>query len=366
MLTKADDYPIHQTPEPIAYAGTDRNFYDRYFFNGYARDGSVLFAAAMGIYPLLNIIDASFCICIDGVQHNLHASRHLHMERMDTHVGPIAVDVVEPLQRLRVRADSAEHGIRADVLFTGYAPVLEEPRYTRRNGPRMFMDLTRLTQQGRYRGWIEIKGRRIDVEGFVGTRDRSWGVRPIGMADPQPMEPPGFSQFHWLWAPLHFDDRYVLYHLNADEHGEPWNTSCVIGHHGRPEPEHLRSATSTLTIPSGTRRASAARVTMQHRNGDRSMLDIRPLWPFFMTGLGYFNPDWAHGLNKGPMAVGYDEIVTADIASHWPPYTHIQAVSEARLTLPDGSTKSGIGVMEQLLIGPYTPLGLTGTLDPMP
>ncbi len=36
MLTKADDYPVHQLPEPIATSGTDRNFYDRYFFNGYA------------------------------------------------------------------------------------------------------------------------------------------------------------------------------------------------------------------------------------------------------------------------------------------------------------------------------------------
>ncbi len=34
MLTRVDDYPIHQTPAPIAYAGTDRSFYDRYFFNG--------------------------------------------------------------------------------------------------------------------------------------------------------------------------------------------------------------------------------------------------------------------------------------------------------------------------------------------
>ncbi len=40
MLTKADDYPIHQTADPIAAVGTsDRNFYDRYFFNGYGRDG---------------------------------------------------------------------------------------------------------------------------------------------------------------------------------------------------------------------------------------------------------------------------------------------------------------------------------------
>ena len=39
VLSWGDDYPIHQTPEPIAYAGTDRNFYDRYFFNGYAEAG---------------------------------------------------------------------------------------------------------------------------------------------------------------------------------------------------------------------------------------------------------------------------------------------------------------------------------------
>ncbi len=51
MLTKADDYPIHQTPEPIAFSGTDRNFYDRYFFNGYTRSGDVFFAAALSVYP---------------------------------------------------------------------------------------------------------------------------------------------------------------------------------------------------------------------------------------------------------------------------------------------------------------------------
>jgi hypothetical protein len=37
MLTPADDYPLHQTPEPMAFSGADRNFYDRFFFNGYSR-----------------------------------------------------------------------------------------------------------------------------------------------------------------------------------------------------------------------------------------------------------------------------------------------------------------------------------------
>lgn len=66
MLTKGDDYPLHQTSEPIAFAGTDRNFYDRYFFNGYSADGSVFFAAAMGFYPQLGIVDASFCVIAEG------------------------------------------------------------------------------------------------------------------------------------------------------------------------------------------------------------------------------------------------------------------------------------------------------------
>ena len=54
-LTRGDDFPIHQTAEPIANSGTDRNFYDRYFFNGYGREGEAYFAAAFGVYPHLNI-----------------------------------------------------------------------------------------------------------------------------------------------------------------------------------------------------------------------------------------------------------------------------------------------------------------------
>src|ERR1043166_5756102 len=121
MLTKGDDYPIHQTAEPIAYAGTHRNFYDRYFFNGYSRDGEHFFAAAMGIYPHLNVIDAAFSVIHGGRQHNVRASRCLRMERMDTHAGAIAVEVIEPLRRLRVRVDDQKNGVRADLAFTGRA-----------------------------------------------------------------------------------------------------------------------------------------------------------------------------------------------------------------------------------------------------
>ncbi|MDI1363570.1 MAG: hypothetical protein PSX79_01655, partial [bacterium] len=197
-LTWGDDYPIHQTPEPVAYAGTDRNFYDRYFFNGYAADGDgsdLFFAAALGIYPHLNIADAAFCVMKDGRQINLHASRWLRMERMDLQVGPIRIAVIEPLQRLKLTVEAPEQAIRAEIVFEGRAFPIEEPRFIRRNGPRTFMDYTRLTQNGRYSGWIEVDGVRTSVDGFVGTRDRSWGVRPVGVRDSQDLAPPVAPQF---------------------------------------------------------------------------------------------------------------------------------------------------------------------------
>src|SRR3569623_1597835 len=175
MLSKADDYPVHQLPEPIATAGSDRNFYDRYFFNGYTPDGDLFYAVALGVYPHLNVMDAAFSIVRDGVQRNLRASRLLNMERMDTRVGPISIEVIEPLKRLRVQVDENPHGVRADVVFNARAAAVEEPRFTYRQGPRTLLDYTRLTQNGSYEGYIEFEGRRFDIGPEVlGTRDRSW------------------------------------------------------------------------------------------------------------------------------------------------------------------------------------------------
>ncbi|HEX3059525.1 MAG TPA: hypothetical protein VHP62_09205, partial [Usitatibacter sp.] len=210
MLSRADDYPIHQLPEPIATAGTDRNFYDRYFFNGYTPDGSLYFALAFGVYPHLNVMDAAFSLIVDGVQHNLRASRVLNMERMDTRVGPISIEVVEPLKTLRVRVAENDHGLSADLTFHARALAVEEPRFTYRIGPRTLLDYTRLTQNGSYEGFIEHAGQRFDIGRTVlGTRDRSWGVRPIGLSDPQMVAPPRMPQFYWLWAPINFEDRFM-------------------------------------------------------------------------------------------------------------------------------------------------------------
>ena len=65
----------------------------------------------MGIYPALDIIDGAFCVMVDGVQHNLRASARMQGERMAMRVGPITIQIVQPLHILRVTVDAIHaHG----------------------------------------------------------------------------------------------------------------------------------------------------------------------------------------------------------------------------------------------------------------
>ncbi len=365
MLSKADDYPVHQLPEPIATAGSDRNFYDRYFFNGYSPGGEVFFAAALGVYPHLNIMDAAFSVIADGVQHNLRASRHLDMERMNTRVGPIAVEVIEPLRRLRLKVERNAHGLDADIVFDARARAVEEPRFILRQGPRTIMDYTRLTQNGTYNGYVAANGKRIELKSVVGTRDRSWGIRPIGQPDPQIPAPPRPPQFYWLWAPLNFDDRFMLYHNNADGEGRSWNTASVAGALGDAEPVHMASCSSVLRFKSGTRHASHAVIEARDGEGGTWRAELSPKFKFYMSGIGYLHPEWGHGMYRGENAVGYDTYELGRVDENDPRFWHVQAFVNAKLSAPDGERR-GAGVLEQLIIGPHKPSGFKELFDTAP
>jgi hypothetical protein len=365
MLTKGDDFPIHQTSEPIAYSGTDRNFYDRYFFNGQGPEGEDFFALAFGVYPHLNIADASFCVVREGVQTCLHASRWLLMERMDIAVGPIAIEVTEPLKRLKLVVDAPDHGLKAEMSFTGRAFPVEEPRFIRRAGPRALMDYTRLTQNGSWTGWIELDGRRRSIDGFTGTRDRSWGVRPVGARDPQEIAPPQPPQFYWIWAPANFPTGSFFFHSNDDAAGLPWNRRAVWARDGAlaSDLHEIDNATIAIDWKKGTRHAARAVVSLREPRGDRE-ITYEPDYEFYMLGLGYGHPKWGHGLAHGDLAVEREDMTLSKVDPRAPQNLHVQAVCKVTYRADAGRGEEiGRGVLEQLVIGPHAPSGLRETLD---
>jgi hypothetical protein len=218
MLSRYDDYPIHQTPEPVAHpASSDRNVYDRYWLNGYADDGEFYFAVGMAVYPNRGIMDCGFSIVRDGEQHAFHASRRAPEDPSETSVGPFRIDVLDPMRSLRVQLAANETGIECDLTFTARTACIEEGRQTSRRGGRLVMDVTRFAQFGRWDGRIRYAGRSVAVSAdrVPGTKDRSWGIRPVG-------EP------FFLWAPIHWRDRCTHFGVFEDEHGRAWHRDGAI------------------------------------------------------------------------------------------------------------------------------------------
>lgn len=353
MISRGDDYPIHQRPEPVATSGTDRNFYDRYFFNGQAPDGSGFFAVALGVYPHLNIVDAAFCTWDGRVQRSVFGSRLL-TDRMDTSAGPIRITVEEPLQRLRVRVAPGDHGIAADLVFNARAAAIEEPRFTWHVGPRTIMDVTRMTQNGDWAGHLDGHA----LGGWRGTRDRSWGVRPIGAADTQPNVPPATPQFFWLWAPINFERYLLFFHTNDRADGTPWNRSGRLVELATGNITELGTPAYELSFRPGTRHATRALLT-----GGGVRVELVVDGTFFMSGIGYGHPMRGHGMWQGADITATESLDLGSADESTLPLNHIQALVAATLTLPDGRTDSGRGVLEQLIVGPHAPSGFTGIFD---
>src|SRR3546814_12496243 len=111
----------------------------------------------MGFYPQLGIVDASFCVIVDGVQHNLRASRRSAGERLDLTVGPIGFAIDAPLERVTLRIAAGDGPLAGELTFTGRHFPIEGPRFGRRNGTHLFMDYKRMPHNAHRAGWLRVE-----------------------------------------------------------------------------------------------------------------------------------------------------------------------------------------------------------------
>ncbi|MFV0533851.1 MAG: hypothetical protein ACK5MR_09375 [Cumulibacter sp.] len=369
MLTPYDDFPLHQTALPLAQVGDGHpDFYDRFWFNGYNEE--MFFAVAMGLYPNRGVIDAAFSTVLDGEQRSVYASGRAPLDRSHTEVGPIRVQILEPLRRNRIIVDAPEQGLKADLTFTARTAACEEPRHTRYNGVRLAMDVTRATSLGSWQGTIEVNGREIAVcaDTVRGVKDRSWGIRAVG--EPAPRAPePSTHQLFFLWAPLNFDDVCLHYMLHEDAHGKPWaKTAAVLPVIGADDPVtgpgteaiHIGDMQHEIDWAPGLRRSQRATLRFSHpETGAPQTVDLEPLFTFRMRGAGYGHPRFKHGAWHDELVVGGEVHAVEQLDNLDVPNLHVQQI--VRATWGD---KVGIGAFEQFMLGPHAPSGATGLNEP--
>ena len=105
--------------------------------------------------------------------------------------------------------------------------------------------------------------------------------------------------------------------------------------------------------------AAKAELELVERGGVRHEITLEPELAFRMKGIGYTHLSWGHGKWKGELAVEGESWKTADLDEMGIDNLHIQQVMRAT-----SGDETGIGVMEQLHIGPSAHYGFKEFLDP--
>jgi len=373
MLTTFDEYLIHQTSEPLAHpVSMDRNFYDRYWLSGFPRDASFHFGMGLGLYPHRQVMDAAFSLVRGGEQISCFASRRANLSaREQTWAGPLRIEVIEPMRALRVVIAPNESGLRGELVYRARSACLEEDRQILRRGHSTPMDVTRFTQFGCWEGelWADGECITLDPASVHGIRDRSWGRRPVGEADTGAPEPP--RDIFFLWAPLVWDDEatVAVFFENSQGHALHAEAKSLKLH----SHDHAFSCTDPGDVrlfhgvthrehnAPGTRRAAVGLLQLLQPDGRLRDIQLQPLLQFQMKGAGYNHPTWKHGTWHGEAASGAERWRVAELDPLAPENLHVQQL--VRCT--DGE-RTGLGVLEQLCIGPHSPSGLRARLDGAP
>jgi len=320
-ISSWDEFPVHQTSEPVRHVATsDRNFFDRYYFNCQASSDEIMVVISMGQYPNLGTQDSFVAVQRGDSYRVVRASRELG-DRMDLSVGPFRYEVIEPLKIVRCTLDENEHGLSYDLTWRGSIPAVEEQsHFIRRFGRRLF-DTCRFAQTGRWTGTLKVGGETFDVEPkkWVGTRDRCWGVRPIGEPEAPGIQAKGGFVMggFWTYFPMQFDDHSILYIRQEGADGSPilydarriWNDpNRAIESLGRVEYKH--------DLFPGTAILEKAYLRFPDAPGGAIEILCEGLTSLFLSvGTGYgADPDWRHGMYHGPLVVQGREYKTSEIA----------------------------------------------------
>ena len=353
-----DEFPVHQTPLSLRYVGTsDRNFYDRAYFNAHDRTGDVFFVAGMGVYPNLGVTDAYGTVRRGDRQWTIRCSDALGHDRLSPTVGPYRVEVHEPLQRIRLICDTADRGLGFDLTWEGSFPAVMEQRHVMHAGARPILDASRFAQVGTWSGTLCVDGDDLAVspEVWVGTRDRSWGIRPVGEGEPagRPADDPTAGLW-WLYVPLRFEEFAVVVIVQEQPDGHrTLNDATRVWPDGRVE--QLGWPEVEIVYAPGTRIPERATLQLTERGGKPLTLEVASLGYIALhVGAGYGgDPDWSHGQWRGAGWVDsarYDLTDPAVVARI--PFGVIDHVGQATL---DGA--EGWGLFEHGTLGRHDPSG---------
>jgi hypothetical protein len=210
-------------------------------------------------------------------------------------VGPLRVEVVKPLEEIRLVLDDPSCDFGYDLTFRSrYEPCAHEPTFIERDGDVVTHTMS-FFQSGLFSGVVSVDGSDRTVTDRAGFRDRSWGFRKH---DGSPRR--GLVVF----AACECDDCsiYVLLHETASGR-RAYTGGWLMTADGIVDT--VRSADHDLVFVDNL--LESGRLDLEMASGDARVLTFRVENRLYLSGVGY-SPD------PERRAPGYDVYDLSDAA----------------------------------------------------
>ena len=402
MLTRYDEFPIHQTPYPFAESNiTDYSFDDGYFFSVFCADADLFLMTGMRVNQNTDMIGGYAGVMFRGQQYTARFSREWRPD-CDTYIGPLRYSFDRPFEDIHLTLGDNDSELRFDIHWIGVSRAYEEEHHLAWSRGRRTTDQTRYSQSGVGLGWIEFRGQRFEVSpatGWYASRDHSWGLyaerAPLAPARKwlPPREVPAVRRALRFWTNFgqgqepNSGPRFSgFYHLHESEDGEQvrmndtFGTPFDGGIDWGPDGRHLRlvSGSHRIEFRPGTRIMERAHLTLTDEEGGTWQQLFEPAGqPWNPHPIGYGPGSWKDG---GSMYTYHGPGVQQEWDSFdWSvqPYAHtaydgrvmpiaygVEYLSRVTTTAPDGTVSRGAAHTELFLDGRYTPYGFEASDPP--
>ena len=304
LLTNFDEHPVHQITDSFgSVAATDKHWNDGHYICLCDAGGKVQLIGLVRLYTNNDVIDGFVCVRHEGKQHNIRLSRRLRADVNTIGVGPLRIEIVEPMEAVRLVLEENEHGIACDLICrTTAAPYEDKPSYVREGG-RFIRSRAVYEVVGTVEGSVTVAGRTYTAtpaEWFF-FRNHSWGSMP-GRGGPREHGAPSparreRTQGVRQWVLFRMPDHGGFYQIMDRRDGARLQQEGAIL---LPDSQlEVTAITHDLAFyPDGPKRVQSGRFRLTDESGATREYEFEDLGWIYCQGGGYFG-GFNDGLGQG-------------------------------------------------------------------
>ena len=357
VLLGFDEYPFHQITETFAgVSGSDPSWNDGHYVCAADADGQIALTSNVRLYTNNDVIDGFVCIRHDGRQHNIRLSRRLRPDVASLQVGPLRLEILEPLRSVRLVLEDNAHGIALDLTCRSVgAPYMGPIEKTRVDG-RLLGERATYEVAGAADGWVDVGGERFVLHPETSSffRNHSWGYQP-GRGGPRHGAPapssrkPGIRQ----WVLFHAGDHSGFYFEDPSGRAAAGRGALLLADRALP----VASVEHQLEFYDGGLRVRRGSFELTDVEGGKRSYGFEDMGWVYCQGGGYFggfNDCLGQGVYRGEFHVEgevwdvRDPTKIVDASGRVFEFDHAWAENFVKLSGPDG--RSGLAHFECVVI----------------